>query len=55
MKSLLWLVLALAVMVNVASSLAFDGIAQILVSIVTGLTAIATATALYLTRDRRTA
>ncbi|WP_210950347.1 hypothetical protein [Streptomyces sp. MK37H] len=54
MKSLLWLVLALAAIVNVASSFAFGGIEQILVSSVTGLTAIA-ATALYLTRDRRTA
>ncbi|GAA0930598.1 hypothetical protein V2J94_47665 [Streptomyces sp. DSM 41524] len=55
MKSLLWLVLALAAIVNVASSFAFDGIEQILISSVTGLTAIASATALYLTRARRTA
>ncbi|WP_413808604.1 hypothetical protein [Streptomyces sp. OE57] len=55
MKSLLWLVLALAAIVNVASSFAFGGVEQILVSSVTGLTAIAAATALYLTRDRRTA
>ncbi|AGP56712.1 hypothetical protein [Streptomyces rapamycinicus] len=55
MKSLLWLVLAIAAIVNVASSFAFDGVEQILVSSVTGLAAITTATALYLTRDRRTA
>ncbi|MFE2179160.1 hypothetical protein [Streptomyces sp. NPDC059455] len=55
MKSLLWLVLAVAAVVNVASSFAFGGIQQIIISAITGLTAIATATALYLTRDRHTA
>ncbi|GAA2293401.1 MULTISPECIES: hypothetical protein [Streptomyces] len=55
MKSLLWLVLALAAIVNVAANFAFGGTQQIIVSAITGLTAIASATALYLTRDRRTA
>ncbi|WP_413800214.1 hypothetical protein [Streptomyces iranensis] len=55
MKSLLWLVLALAAIVNVASNFTFGGIQQIIMSVITGLTAIAAATALYLTRDRRTA
>ncbi|MBI0300786.1 hypothetical protein JBE04_41655 [Streptomyces sp. PRKS01-29] len=55
MKSLLWLVLSLATLVNVASNFAFGGAQQIVISAVTGLTAIAAATGLYLTRDRRSA
>ncbi|AEM88352.1 hypothetical protein [Streptomyces violaceusniger] len=55
MKSLLWLVLTLAAIVNVASSFAFTGTEQIVISSVTGLTAIGTATGLYMTRDRRAA
>ncbi|MFE2445886.1 hypothetical protein ACWDHW_05650 [Streptomyces melanosporofaciens] len=55
MKSLLWLVLAIAAIVNVASSFAFTGTEQTVISVVTGLTAIGTATGLYLTRDRRAA
>ncbi|MBO3673924.1 hypothetical protein [Streptomyces sp. NEAU-YJ-81] len=55
MKSLLWLVLTLAAIVNVASSFAFSGTEQIVISAITGLTAIGTATGLYMTRDRRAA
>ncbi|AQW51862.1 hypothetical protein ACIQPP_14365 [Streptomyces violaceusniger] len=55
MKSLLWLVLTLAAIVNVTSSFAFSGTEQIVISVITGLTAIGTATALYMTRDRRAA
>ncbi|ATL83970.1 MULTISPECIES: hypothetical protein [Streptomyces] len=55
MKFVLWLVLAIAAVVNVASSFAFSGIEQMVISGVTGLTVIATATGLYLTRDRRAA
>lgn len=53
MKFALWLVLALAAIVNVSSSFAFSGTEQILISSVTGITAIGAATGLYLTRDRR--
>ncbi|MEU1944460.1 hypothetical protein ACFW95_19895 [Streptomyces sp. NPDC059474] len=55
MKPLLWLVLTLAVLVNAASSLAFTGTEQAVISVVTGLIAIGTATGLYLTRDRHPA
>ncbi|MFE1953054.1 MULTISPECIES: hypothetical protein [Streptomyces] len=54
MKALLWLTLALAVIVNVFTSFAFEGVQQVLISVPTGLVAITAAVALFLTR-RRTA
>ncbi|MEU6823773.1 hypothetical protein ABZ921_24330 [Streptomyces atriruber] len=52
MKALLWLVLAAALVVNVSTSFAFDGVQQVLISVGTGVTALGTGVALYLTRSR---
>ncbi|MFJ2774517.1 hypothetical protein [Streptomyces sp. NPDC087300] len=53
MKVLLWLVLLVALAVNISSSFVFDGAPQAAVSVATGLTALAAGITLYLTRDRR--
>ncbi|MEW2530143.1 hypothetical protein [Streptomyces sp. NPDC047071] len=53
MKSLLWLVLALGVIVNAFSSLVFDGAQQAVISVITGLAVIGSITGLVLTRERR--
>ncbi|MFF3646100.1 hypothetical protein [Streptomyces sp. NPDC002564] len=52
MKVLLWLVLTAAVAVNVSTSLAFEGVRQVLISTGTGVVALATAVTLFLTRRR---
>ncbi|MCW2873999.1 hypothetical protein [Actinacidiphila oryziradicis] len=53
MKSLLWVLLALAVVVNVFTGFALDGMQQVLVSVSTGLIVIASAVALFPTRANR--
>ncbi|ATL28176.1 hypothetical protein [Streptomyces formicae] len=52
MKALLWLVLAAALVVNVMTSFAFDGVQQVLISVGTGVVALGTGVSLYLTRRR---
>jgi hypothetical protein len=52
MKALLWLILGIAVIVNASTSIAFDGVQQILISIATGLAALAAGTFLFVTRRR---
>ncbi|MFI2613232.1 hypothetical protein [Streptomyces sp. NPDC018584] len=52
MKALLWLVLAAAVAVNISTSLVFDGVQQVLISVATGAVALGTAVTLYVTRRR---
>ncbi|MEV3857882.1 hypothetical protein AB0J38_26585 [Streptomyces sp. NPDC050095] len=55
MKALLWLVLAAAIIVNVSTSFAFDGVQQVLISVGTGVTAIAIGAFLFATRRRASA
>ncbi|WP_169801263.1 hypothetical protein [Streptomyces kanamyceticus] len=50
MKALLWLVLAAALVVNVSTSLAFEGVQQVLISVGTGVVALGTGVTLFLTR-----
>lgn len=52
MKSLLWLVISLSVIFNVASGFLFDGVLQIVVNVASGLLLISAAVALFLTRSR---
>ncbi|MFD9887414.1 hypothetical protein ACFWZT_38785 [Streptomyces alboflavus] len=52
MKAVLWLVLALGVIVNAFSSVAFSGGTEIAVSITTGVAVIGSITALVLTREK---
>ncbi|MEI5103294.1 hypothetical protein RB200_38160 [Streptomyces sp. PmtG] len=52
MKALLWLVLAVAVLVNAFSSFVLDGGAEIAVSVTTGVALIGSITGLVLTRER---
>ncbi|MFJ2774514.1 hypothetical protein [Streptomyces sp. NPDC087300] len=52
MKALLWLVLAAALVVNVSTSFAFDGVRQVLISAGTGVVALGTGVGLFLTRRR---
>ncbi|MFJ6572467.1 hypothetical protein ACIQNU_34170 [Streptomyces sp. NPDC091292] len=53
MKALLWLLLLAAVAVNISTSILFDGTQQALLSIGTGVVALASGLALYLTRPKR--
>ncbi|MFE3649684.1 MULTISPECIES: hypothetical protein [unclassified Streptomyces] len=53
LKALLGCALVLAVVVNVATSFAFDGVQQVVISVGTGSVAIASAAALFLMRERR--
>ncbi|MFE0102758.1 hypothetical protein [Streptomyces sp. NPDC059009] len=53
MKALLWLILTAALAVNVATSFAFDGVQQALISVGTGVTALASGITLFVTRERR--
>ncbi|WP_326688990.1 MULTISPECIES: hypothetical protein [unclassified Streptomyces] len=53
MKALLWLVLSAAVVVNVFTSVAFDGVQQIVMSVGTGVLTLACAGALWVKRDRQ--
>ncbi|MEV0440177.1 hypothetical protein AB0I84_19000 [Streptomyces spectabilis] len=52
MKSLLWLVLALGVLVNAVSGLVFDGAQQTVVSVITGIAVVVSITGLVLARER---
>ncbi|CAM5472169.1 hypothetical protein SALBM135S_02355 [Streptomyces alboniger] len=53
MKSLLWLVLSLALAANVLLSLTpFEGVERVLLSVGTGIVALATGAGLYVTRRR---
>ncbi|MGI5167890.1 hypothetical protein ACQEU3_26425 [Spirillospora sp. CA-253888] len=51
MKALLWIVLTIAITINAATSFAFDGATQILVSVVTGVLVIASGVGLFLMRE----
>ncbi|MFF2805692.1 hypothetical protein ACFVT2_00670 [Streptomyces sp. NPDC058000] len=53
LKALVWCALAVALVVNVATSFAFDGVQQVLISVGTGSVVIASAAALFLMRRRR--
>lgn len=53
MKVLLWLVLLVALAVNISSSFVFDGAQQAVISVATGLAALAAGITLYVTRDKR--
>ncbi|GAA2290345.1 hypothetical protein OKJ48_34175 [Streptomyces kunmingensis] len=53
MKALLWLILSVALIVNVSTSFAFDGVQQVLISVGTGLAALASGVVLFVTRRRR--
>lgn len=53
MRSLLWLVCAAALVVNVGTSFAFDGVQQVLISVGTGVVLLGSAAALFVTRPRR--
>ncbi|MFF3646103.1 hypothetical protein [Streptomyces sp. NPDC002564] len=52
MKALLWLLLLVALGVNISSSFLLDGAPQALVSVASGLTALGAGLALYLTRKK---
>ncbi|MEU2559018.1 hypothetical protein ABZ626_06715 [Streptomyces longispororuber] len=52
MRFVLWLVLAVGVLVNAFSSIAFDGTREVVVSVVTGGAVVGSVTALVLTRER---
>ncbi|WP_432177914.1 hypothetical protein [Streptomyces sp. NBC_00063] len=52
MKALLWLVLIAALAVNVSTSIVFDGVEQVLISVGTGLAALATGVTLFMLRRR---
>jgi hypothetical protein len=53
MKTMIWLVLSAAVAVNVSSSVVFEGVQQVVVSVATGVLALTCAGALYAKRERR--
>ncbi|MGP8300252.1 hypothetical protein ACTPOK_20445 [Streptomyces inhibens] len=53
MKALLWFVLTVAVVVNVSTSFAFDGVQQVLISVTSGVVVIASAVGLFLMRGKR--
>ncbi|MGH4032849.1 hypothetical protein ACQB60_28385 [Actinomycetota bacterium Odt1-20B] len=53
MKALLWLILVTALTVNIATSFAFDGVQQALISVGTGVAALAAGITLVVTRERR--
>ncbi|GGV30763.1 hypothetical protein GCM10010277_13960 [Streptomyces longisporoflavus] len=52
MKAMLWLVLAIALVANVSTSFAFDGVQQVLISVCTGVATLGSGTALFLMRER---
>ncbi|MEU5210351.1 hypothetical protein [Streptomyces sp. NPDC020742] len=53
MKALLWCVLVLALVFNVSTSFAFDGLQQVLVSVGSGVVVIGSAVGLFLLRGKR--
>ncbi|WP_128505046.1 hypothetical protein [Streptomyces inhibens] len=53
MKALLWFVLTVALVVNVSTSFAFDGVQQVLISVSSGVVLIASAVGLFLMRGKR--
>ncbi|MGW7019432.1 hypothetical protein ACWGGS_08820 [Streptomyces decoyicus] len=53
MKALLWCVLCIAVVVNVSTSFAFDGVRQVLISVASGVVVIGSGVGLFLTRTKR--
>lgn len=53
MKPSLWIVFALALVTNVSTSLAFDGVKQVLISVGTGVVTLGSAAALFLLREKR--
>ncbi|MFI0716355.1 hypothetical protein [Streptomyces inhibens] len=53
MKALLWFVLTVALVVNVSTSFAFDGVQQVLISVTSGVVLIASAVGLFLMRGKR--
>ncbi|MEK8171568.1 hypothetical protein NKH77_25515 [Streptomyces sp. M19] len=53
MKSLLWLALSVALVVNVVSNVVLDGMAHVLTNVTTGALVLAAAAGLYAARDRR--
>ncbi|WP_326619460.1 hypothetical protein OG863_19215 [Streptomyces decoyicus] len=53
MKALLWCVLCIAVVVNVSTSFAFDGVQQVLISVASGVVVIGSGAGLFLTRTKR--
>ncbi|MGS2589462.1 hypothetical protein [Streptomyces hebeiensis] len=55
MKSLLWLVLATALVANVATSVFMTGVPQLVANLVSGLVTIGAGVGLYLTRGTRAA
>ncbi|MEU9797279.1 hypothetical protein AB0E27_43245 [Streptomyces sparsogenes] len=52
MKSLLWAVLTIGLAVNASTSFVFDGLQQLLISLVTGLLVLGSAAGLYVLRDK---
>ncbi|MEV8315184.1 hypothetical protein AB0Q95_13515 [Streptomyces sp. NPDC059900] len=52
MKALLWLVLAIALVANISTSFAFDGVQQVLISVCTGIATIGSGIALFVMRER---
>ncbi|WP_329174749.1 hypothetical protein OG754_18620 [Streptomyces decoyicus] len=53
MKALLWCVLCIAVVVNVSTSFAFDGVQEVLISVASGVVVIGSGVGLFLTRTKR--
>ncbi|MCL7495618.1 MULTISPECIES: hypothetical protein [Streptomyces] len=53
MKALLWCVLCIAVVVNVSTSFAFDGVQQVLISVASGVVVIGSGVGLFLKRTKR--
>ncbi len=55
MKPLLWLLLVVALVVNVSTSFVWDGLTQVAVSIPTGVVFLGSAVGLWLLRDKQQA
>ncbi len=55
MKPLLWLLLVVALIVNVSTSFLWDGLTQVMVSVPTGVVFLGSAVALWLMRDKQEA
>ncbi|GAA2583662.1 hypothetical protein ACWCO0_13960 [Streptomyces tubercidicus] len=53
MKALLWCVLVVAVLFNVSTSFAFDGVRQVLFSVGSGVVVLGSAVGLFLMRTKR--
>lgn len=53
MKALLWCVFCLALLVNVTTSFAFDGVQQVLISVGTGVVVIGSGVGLFVMRKKR--